>query len=427
MMDVKSTRKPVHSANTLPSVPYARGSEPTRCVLHGAGCLPMVRRAARVMLYASFGPLALGLLSHGCTNEPEADAVDVRVDSLGRFVVAPDEDTCTECLRVTLHSLLGDTSTIGDAPGVLEEVIHVASDASGRLWVGQRDSYKLFDAKGNLVSTLGRAGQGPLEFGSYPGPVYVGPEGNVHIVDLTNARESVFGTDLTLQTTHRLLVGVNAIAPLPAVGTRVANAIISSPERLGLPLHILEGERVVQSFGAVPGMADVETNLSLRRIITTDGWRIYAAPQYEYRIEEWDTAGHRRRAFVSHQPLNEAMPLPGAWSPESPPPFSIKGLQIDPHGRMWVLVRTRRDDWRANVEERMGPDGSVQFRPKDGLRSVYRSRIDVIDLDDGRLVATRDVDRVLVGFAGPGMAFENHLTPPNGSLQLAIWGIALEP
>ncbi len=317
--------------------------------------------------------------------------------------------------------MVGDTISTGSSPAVLEESLSATIDQHGRFWVGQRDRIVLFDELGRYVETVGQAGQGPLEFGAFPGPLYLDPNGLVHIFDPGNSRETIVDDHLALVEDRPIPWGITQVAPLKGDHTEALVADMPAPERIGHPLHVLSDSGIVRSMGArtEPGILD---RRKMRRTIATDGLDlIFSADRYEYDIQVWNSSGQLLRT-IDGDHLNEIEPRPGGYTDENPPPNRILGLSyVD--GRLLVLLRIRQQDWLQHMEERLWPNGSMSLAPTGfGLHGVYDTRVDVLDPESGTRLASVENQLAFLGFAGNDVLFVNDFTPV-GAPRVGFWRV----
>lgn len=324
---------------------------------------------------------------------------------LDRTVAEP----CTSCLQLDLATTLGAADDAGFLTdrGTLGDIVR---DDSGNYWVGQRDQIKLFDSTGTFITAVGRAGQGPMEF-AFAQPMHTDSLGRVHVFDNRNARVSVIGPDLTLRETRALpATAVMAMTPV-ADGSRYAiQAWMPDEERIGLPIHVVDGEKTIKSLGAGPELAQGAeglTSFTAQRRLTTgpDGY-IFSSHYYDYIVEAWSEDG-LRLGRLAGPVLHEGPRVPGPWTWENPPWNEIHDIMVDSSHRLWIVFRYRRPDWKNAMVELPGPQGQVVLAPEDGrLSSYYHSRIDVVDLHTCSTLASQWRDGVLMTFVKEGMVSE---------------------
>jgi hypothetical protein len=327
---------------------------------------------------------------------------------------------CVGCIRLEVGAVLGDRS----GPGYVVHTTHVVRDSVGRYWLGQyRDMVKVFEADGSYVATVGRPGEGPEEFGM-PAPIFTDADGLVHIRDAGNVREAVVGPDLAIRATTRFPFRPRSIAPLPFDGEYAVNAPTRAGEALGDPLHIIRGSDVVRSFGGFGGVLSEPG--SMVRIITTDGaGRIYSARTTEFAVEVWSYMGRRIVGFA------------GPFLQEGDPDFdrrirtgaatsALTDMTVDDSERLWLLMLKPRDDWQDHMISEPRRGGGIAVRPEDDdVTKVYSSRIVVVDLAKGAIIARVDRDELFTGFVGTNSLIESRVLD-DGTPLIAIWNLELQ-
>lgn len=370
--------------------------------------------------------LASGVVACAQPDEPpRAHWTDV-TDSTEVRLIRESESLCEDCITLERVLVMGDT--IGD--GYLREAMHMVRDSAGNYWFGQYEAVKVFDAAGEYVGEVGRAGEGPLEWDSAM-PVHTDAAGRVHVFDLGNYRYSVVGPDFTLVEEERLLDHVHDVHALGDGERWVLNMWHPTPDAIGSPLHVWEGGEIVRSFGDFVDPANPRADTDAWRIFTTDAaHRTFSAEQYgSYEIEVWNEAGRRITGFLEPEfndpPHDPEAPL----SADNPPASTIRALRVDSEDRLWVLSWQLRDDWLDMMEERRGPDGRITLEMKPGLAIMDRidGQIDVIDLTAATVIARARMEGVvLVDFLGEDALWAGEYAGA-GHLRVGIWEIDFTP
>jgi len=167
------------------------------------------------------------------------------------------------------------------------------------------------------------------------------------------------------------------------------------------------------------------SSFSLVRVIATDGrGRIFSTWPFDYFIEMWAEDGRRLAAFQGPT-LSDVAPQPGAFSDDHPPVTKVIAMQPDSRDRLWVLIWDVKEDWRSHMREVTMSGGRVVLQPKDGLLNhMYDSRLDVLDLSTGTIVARWTGNRFFGAFTG-GATLVEFRALPDGTPQLALWQYAL--
>ncbi len=370
--------------------------------------------------------LASGVVACAPPDEPPRTHWTDVTDSTEVRLIRESESLCEDCITLERVLVMGDT--IGE--GYLRAAMHMVRDSTGNYWFGQYEAVKVFDAAGEYVGEVGRAGEGPLEWDNAM-PVHTDAAGRVHVFDSGNYRYSVVGPDFTLVEEQRLLDHVTDVHALGDGERWVLNMWHPTPDAIGSPLHVWEGGEIVRSFGDFVDPTNPRADTDAWRIFTTDGaHRTYSAEQYgSYEIEVWSDTGRRVTGFLEPE-FNDPPRDPEApESADNPPSSTIRALRVDSEDRLWVLSWQLRDDWLDMMEERRGPDGRVTLEMKPGLEPIDRmdGQLDVIDLTTATVIArTRMEGVVVVDFLGDDTLWAGEFLGA-GHLRVGIWEISFNP
>lgn len=341
-------------------------------------------------------------------------------DGGGRHLVRDADDLCTTCVQFEELAVLGDMT--GD--GFIQWSRVATRDSLGRYWIGQDESLKVYDAAGRFLREVGRRGEGPAEFGRVTF-AHTASDGHVHVLDPRNVRESVFDANFALVEEQRL-PGTPASNATALNGGYVVNAWVTSPDGLGSPLHVIRGEEVVRSFGMSDATGPQDAMRSLRKLATGSDGVIAAAPRFDYSIEMWDSSGSLLAELRHEESLNEVEVRQVAYNlTDHPMPHEVMAVRFDDAGRLWILFRMVRDGWERHYEPRELPGGmaGVSRRPNWTWDSVYESRLDVIDLQSGMVVARAQLPSRFEAFVGDGLLLEYRELP--NTVRLAVWRVTV--
>lgn len=301
-----------------------------------------------------------------------------------QVIEIPRETGCRGCsIAVRQVAVLGEE----DGPGMIEsESTTGVADSRGRifLYAAYSPPVKAYDAGGRYVATLGAEGQGPGEFRGV-GAVRVSAGDTVHVFDGDNLRTSVFSPALRLARTTRLEIPPQTEAAALGGDRVVLGVPLRSPSRAGLPLHLLDGGRVVRSFGSTSGAFRPDIPYFDERAIAPAGpGRVWVVHKNRYQVELWSTDGRKlrelRRSVAWFPPHVAERPV----SPDRPPPTTIQQVAVDGAGRLWIKILVPDRDWRRAV--RAGGPHGYTVRDRAGY---YDTLIEVIDPRRGRVLASR--------------------------------------
>jgi hypothetical protein len=261
----------------------------------------------------------------------------------------------------------------------------------------------VFDRNGRFVSRLGRVGGGPGEFEA-GAQATVDPSDTLFITDRAG-RLSVFSPTFRFVRSAPFPPGAIAIAAV-GPGLLVVNAATSDRESVGLPFHIYahDGRKLRDIGDRSRPYLGAGGQQAWHRIAPAGATAFWAAPVVgNYRIERWTVEGLRDRYFQRKADWFGAMPkegIAGSILAHDPPISLIEAIWQDAAGLVWVVTRVVDRRGRGPTQELETPEGKVKI-PADPDRT-WDSIIEVLDLAEGTLVATKRVDELLTRPIGQG-------------------------
>jgi hypothetical protein len=316
--------------------------------------------------------------------------------------------------------------------GVLADLIlSVTRLADGRFVVydwNDAPVLKLFDAGGAFLRTVGRAGQGPGEYGRPSLQFLRQSDGRLVVLDPQLGRTTVL---------HPHGFGVVSIASLPPFfsiadvvpnreGTWFLAAISFAESARGQPLHVVRAADVLESFGADPPLGpDWDSGVYTRVIAPARAGALWAARRHSYTIEKWDTTGTRlhviERSVPWFPPIEKPVRVPD--HPGHAPTPHIAGIAEDHDGRLWVAVNVPEAHGAELVEPHVRPDGLTRYHAPGGPFSLFCARIEVLDATTGALIADGEAPAAIQSLLGDGFAATPFLV--DGEPRVQIWKLAL--
>ncbi len=313
--------------------------------------------------------------------------------------------SCKNCrISVSLVARLGSEEGSRTTRGAGGSVVR---NGHGQFLAFFRDlpsEISIFDSSGRFVRAAGRRGEGPGEYQRIQF-LLVTPGDTLYAYDARLQRRSILAPpNYSFVRSTPTPASSWAVVRLPD-GRHVINADVPTPERAGLPLHLLDADgNIVTSFGADPAVyrPDV-TGLLLRAVALGGPTSVWSAARDEYLLELWDVATGRRLWQVTRdadwfRPHLEDPPL----SPNRTPAPRIASIHQASDGLLWVAIRVPSPRWKDFIEHRPGPYNPPLYIPVD-LDAVYDTVIEVIDPAAGRLIASQRVSQVLGAFLGDGL------------------------
>jgi hypothetical protein len=288
---------------------------------------------------------------------------------------------------------LGDRDGPGAIPGFPSSV---TIDPLGRYLVQffQGELPVVFNSRGEYVSTLGRKGAGPGEF-MQPQKAFVTPGDSLVIIDFHTARATVL---------DKSLAPIRSIA-LPPWQVRnllvfdwptrvVVNSTVRTPDRFGLPLHVMgfDGQvaSIRQSFGSL-NAGDI-TPQQQRQLYYTlapaDPGAVWAAERYRYRISKWAEDGSLQLTLTRNPEWFEGESDGLGSGPTKAPSPDNRAIMRDSAGRLWVFTLIAAPDWREAWKDVPPPAGrEVPATWGAPFHTQYQTVIEVLDVSVRRVLA----------------------------------------
>ena len=304
------------------------------------------------------------------------------------------EDLCASCsIELAPDVVLG-----ADGESVIGLALDIARLSDGRFVIAFDDvmyEFTVFSADGSEFRRVGRAGEGPGEYGHV---WFVREhEDKLHVFDRRRRRMTVLDRDFEVVGT--MPVGCvrcdgRDMAILPD-GTAALNFYVPQggweqrpPAQSGFVVHILGEDG--QPRVSVPGAANISDVDYIRRLDIAPDGSLAVAGSYRYRIEHWDPAtGEHLETFVRNAdwwPDDNPLHPP---RPDLPPMTAVNWMHVDEAGRMWVYIQRPTPDWRDHVESTGLPERMGSWRYGRGATEWV---IEVVDTEAGKVIASQVVD-----------------------------------
>ena len=389
---------------------------------HGSGGLDVklsnaVRQEPRFFRGAGVTVLLLTAVLVSCSeSEGSSPSRDIASGSGRMPAPAVTAAGCPGC--IILDTLVELGTPQGD--GILSGPLHVAiDDASGRYWVQDRDILKVYAPDGSFISQVGRTGEGPGEFGA-PVPIHADADGSVHVLDPANLRITVLDSSFqVVSETHITNAGPVHEAAWLAEDRYMVAMWSGGPESVGFPLHVLSDEGIIlRSFGMPDGEERLDPFTAQRRITANAAGQMFATPRFIFRVESWNSEAEPLATFMGPALIQHAVEQAPYNLDDHPIPAEIMDLHADFRGRLWVLIREPREGWETLFEEQAYPNGMVGLRLRGSatIDDVYRSRLWVVSLTTGDILADTVMNGQLTGFTPSGLIVENGESPAGDPL-----------
>ncbi len=298
----------------------------------------------------------------------------------------PSDTRCAECRIEFSHvTRLGSS----DGEDFIEDDLLAVTATQDRIFVlpAANGAALVFDRNGRFVRRLGAEGRGP---GEYLRPTFVLglPDSETIVFDPMQGRAVVLDADLQVKRTLLQPAMVTDAIRLTN-GKIIVNAQAPTPERFGLPFHVLvpDDGTIKSSFGE-QAAAITRPEVLLRRLAPLPNGGMWAARRYEYLLERFDSEGvvvDSLRRTPAWFPGESAAYL---GRPDTPPAPTIKAIHVDREGRIWVAAWVPSNNWAsAWTGFDIPPNGEFRRRPT--YNQLFSSQLEVSDHDGTLLVSQR--------------------------------------
>lgn len=314
----------------------------------------------------------------------------------GSARVIDGEIVCPECsVELELIVTLGET----DGPGVIRgEPKFVIRLPDGRFVTTEYSvaiRLLVFKPDGRFDQQVGRTGEGSPHFGDAHA-AYLGPDNQLHVFDRFLRRESILNERFdVVDMTSIPQIGVHSIALGPD-GHKYYNAVVNTPEAIGLPIHMVEGTRVSRSFGSYnPIQRPDGPEIGQRAMAAVPGG-LWTARRTHYWLELWTPDGVRELAWERDVDWFKPYLMRDVVSPDNPLEPWITAIQPVGNGLLVVFVNVASETFGQNLRM-LKRDDKVIYEVND-CHNDTDTIVEVIDLTRGRVVSSSRRDQCLYGF-----------------------------
>lgn len=161
--------------------------------------------------------------------------------------------------------------------------------------------------------------------------------------------------------------------------------------RRKLPLHLLQGESVVRSFGEVVSRVDPREPFQYDRLLLSSPQGFISVSRANHLIiEVWDRGGSLQRRFVyepSWFPVQTSLAPTG---PSAPPPPIVYDGWVDENQLLWLIVGKAGQRWREAFDSALSRgEGGQSIHRLIHPELLYQGVAVVVDLQRRELVVAR--------------------------------------
>ena len=305
---------------------------------------------------------------------------------------SPDDDpTCPICvIQFDIVTTVGSLDGPSWIPGRPRSA---ARDSRGRLYLtfSRTDHVLVFDSTGQPLPPIGRSGEGPGEYQTAY-LVEVGASDSVMVFDFTNQLSFVTPSG---EFVRRVRVPVDA-ADMVLTGTGRVVFSESPPatpdeDAVAEMLHVFDpAEAVVEhSFHVLKNERGRWPRFYLAEAREPD--RLWANPSNRFDATQFATDGTLTRhitrspSWIRPLPSEDGFPAPNA---------SIYGIS-ETDGRLWIVGQHPVEDWNRYLNWEISRELEADTQGIDEAK-LYRSVVEVVDIETGRLVTNASVPGLVV-------------------------------
>lgn len=324
--------------------------------------------------------------------------------------VIPDDVSCLSC-EVMVEPVA--RLALEEVPDL--EIVRppaTVTDNRGNHWliIQPEGRMVVFDSTGAFLRSVGGLGEGQGQFRWPSAGVAVGD--SVVIFDDRNRRAVVFGPDFQPRRSISLseVRSVLDVSVLHWPDRVLLNAEINTPDRVGLPLHLVglggHAVEIALSSSLDDGRYNyLEQHLQRMVLANSRQGQAWVAGRYRYRISRWDTAGRWIERFERHPVWFEGISdgLPGG--PDKPPSPEMAAVREDSSGHVWVFVHVPDLSW---PEAWADWEATRIWDPGE----LYRTLLEVVDPQSGRVQVRHEyLDGALLEVIDEAHVMSYKLTP----------------
>jgi hypothetical protein len=326
-------------------------------------------------------------------------------------VVVGDATDCPAC-SIEVRSLFAIGAL--DGPGSFErQPAFVTHDARGRYWTSGNDSPSLFSATGQYLGTVGGVGDGP---GELRRPFYPHGLPGDSVLVLSPGRATIYAPDGRFARHLTLTGSFRFVSVLHWPDSVLLGGTISSSEHFGYPLHLVSMVGRTPTVLRSGGDDHAPLGVAPYTLVGTEPDQLWGVRFGTYTLERWNRR-LERIAIVRRSPRWWAR----TDDPHGAPTNFVQAAAVDERGLLWVAVTVPAANWRQGI-------GAVKdefgHRTREDPTAMYATRIEVIDVHRGVLLATRSLDFFVVSLL-PGRRAAAAITAPEGQPQLRFFSLQL--
>lgn len=299
----------------------------------------------------------------------------------------------------------------------------IVIDRLGRLWVpsaAPTGGVIVIDAHGRVVRTVGDTTRPVHEINYVFG---LGSHGvdSVFYLDGRRVIASIVDVESFRERKVPLAVRPASEATLPLQdGRLLANVSLGTREAIGRPFALLDpAGQVEHLFGASDEVIrpDLSMEARLRQLTKAGESGFWSANINALRFELWSTDGKLLRRLARNPTWFIPWHVWHGFSPSKELQPRVRAIRDEGDGLLWIIINVPNSSWREALVP-VTNAGIAGYVPE-AYNGVYDTVIEVIDTEQGRVVARERTEAFVSGFTTDGrlVVFDG---PTEGG-RLIIW------
>jgi hypothetical protein len=317
--------------------------------------------------------------------------------------------------------MLGDSAGEGALTGEPKFVVRLADERFVIAEYPVPTRLVIFGPDGRFEKVVGRKGEGPGEF-QYASAAFVSSNGTLRVADPGLHRETVFSNQFQVLETARVPpLFVHAIAVGPD-GMVYHNGDLRTPDAVGLPIHIIEGERVIRSFGARIAVQRPDAPWLGQRAMAPVRAGVWIARRTHYWLEHWTRDGRLLAALDRNAEWFEPYLMRESVLPDKPPQPWLMAMHFTNNNTLTVLINVADADFPKGLIQRGERAGRPLFDFSD-CSEINDTIIESIDVSAARVRWSAQRSECLLGFIDESTVYGYHVDEQAGP-RISIYGLS---
>lgn len=304
--------------------------------------------------------------------------------------IIPETVTCASCyargVPIAVISSEAATGAIRSKPRA------VRMDPAGRIWViSDSTPLRVYKPDGQFMGMVGELGTLPRQY-RWPVDVMWTPGDSMLVFEGVRSPALLLSPDWKFVRRVHLPAQLRAGAVLSWPNAVLAHGVMWNATRPAPPVHLVSfdtyGAEILHSYGK-PRATELMSGVDVH--FAAAGQDVITAPASRYLLQRWNARGELQQSWERRAWWFQEADKSGIGSATEAPSPAIAGLDFSKDSLLWVYTHVPAPNWRSAWRA-----GTVEYE------RLYRTRVEVIDLARGRVVARGDLNGMVVSVLGNG-------------------------